>query len=65
MVIKSYRVVYYLKIGRNEDLAMVVNPQVLAATEMQALREGLSDPMILYHLRKHQCRLVEWEIEEI
>lgn len=65
MLYKVYRVVYYLKVGRSPDPEMVVNPHVVAGNEIHRLREGLADPMILQHLRKHQCRLVRWEVEEI
>ena len=65
MVYKTYRVVYYLKVGRTPETVMIINPHVIAATPSQRLREGLADPMILQHLIKHQSRLVEWEVEEL
>ena len=65
MVYKTYRVVYYLKVGRTPETVMIINPHVIAATPSQRLREGLADPMILQNLIKHQSRLVEWEVEEI
>ena len=65
MLYKTYRVVYHLKVGRTPEPVIIINPQVLAATPTQRLREGLADPMILQHLIKHQSRLVEWEVEEL
>ena len=65
MLYKVYRVEYYLKVGRTPEPVLIVSERVVAATRSQRLREGLRDPMILQHLIKHSCRLVQWEAEEI
>ena len=65
MLYKVYRVEYYLKVGRTPEPVLIVNERVIAATRLQRLREGLADPMILQHLVKHNCRLVNWKVEEL
>ena len=79
-LIKMYRVEYTFQRPRLElahpsrpgtDMKLtigtftVVNEKVISDSEVNAVRDGLADDMILQHLSKRCMQLVHWEVREL